>query len=66
MCVRSLSGGLDLKSQEATLRLGPDVVIATPGRLIDHVHNSPGFNLNSVEVLILDEADRCDKTSHLD
>ena len=52
------TGGLDLKSQEAALRLGPDVVIATPGRLIDHVHNSPGFNLNSVEVLILDEADR--------
>lgn len=52
------SGGLDLKQQEAALRLGPDIVIATPGRLIDHLHNSPSFNLNSVEILVLDEADR--------
>ena len=52
------SGGLDIKSQEAALRLGPDVVIATPGRLIDHVHNAPSFHLSNVEVLILDEADR--------
>ena len=51
-------GGLNVKSQEAALRLGPDVVIATPGRLIDHVHNAPNFNLHSVEILILDEADR--------
>ncbi len=49
---------MDVKAQEAALRLGPDVVIATPGRLIDHLHNAPNFNLQSVEVLILDEADR--------
>jgi ATP-dependent RNA helicase DDX27 len=54
----NVSGGLDLKAQEAALRLGPDIVIATPGRLIDHLHNSPNFGLNSIEVLILDEADR--------
>ncbi|XP_060597601.1 probable ATP-dependent RNA helicase DDX27 [Ruditapes philippinarum] len=52
------AGGLDIKQQEAALRLGPDIVIATPGRLIDHLHNSPSFNLNSVEILVLDEADR--------
>ncbi|KRX88778.1 putative ATP-dependent RNA helicase DDX27, partial [Trichinella pseudospiralis] len=52
------TGGMDLKSQEAALRLNPDVVIATPGRLIDHLHNSPSFNLNGVEILVLDEADR--------
>ncbi|XP_025114812.1 probable ATP-dependent RNA helicase DDX27 [Pomacea canaliculata] len=52
------AGGLDLKSQEAALRMGPDIVVATPGRLIDHLHNSPNFNLNSVEILVLDEADR--------
>lgn len=51
------SGGLDLKSQEAALKLGLDVVIATPGRLIDHVNNS-SFSLDSIEVLVLDEADR--------
>jgi len=51
-------GGLDIKSQEAALRQSPDVVIATPGRLIDHLHNAPLFHLDNVEVLILDEADR--------
>uniref|UniRef100_A0A672FKU7 RNA helicase n=1 Tax=Salarias fasciatus TaxID=181472 RepID=A0A672FKU7_SALFA len=51
-------GGLDLKSQEAALRAGPDVLIATPGRLIDHLHNTPSFQLAHIEILILDEADR--------
>lgn len=59
-------GGLDVKSQEAALRLGPDIVIATPGRLIDHLHNSPNFNLHNIEVLVLDEADRwCSQSFHL-
>lgn len=51
-------GGLDVKSQEAALRAGPDILIATPGRLIDHLHNCPSFSLHAIEVLILDEADR--------
>ena len=51
-------GGLDLKEQESMLRKNPDVVIATPGRLIDHLQNTPTFSLESIEVLILDEADR--------
>ncbi|KFO35887.1 Putative ATP-dependent RNA helicase DDX27 [Fukomys damarensis] len=51
-------GGLDVKSQEAALRTAPDILIATPGRLIDHLHNCPSFHLSSIEVLILDEADR--------
>lgn len=51
-------GGLDLKAQESVLRKSPDIVIATPGRLIDHLKNTPSFSLDHVEVLILDEADR--------
>uniref|UniRef100_A0A3Q1I314 RNA helicase n=1 Tax=Anabas testudineus TaxID=64144 RepID=A0A3Q1I314_ANATE len=51
-------GGLDLKSQESALRAGPDILIATPGRLIDHLHNTPSFELTHIEILILDEADR--------
>ncbi|XP_047367312.1 probable ATP-dependent RNA helicase DDX27 [Vespa velutina] len=51
-------GGLDVKIQETVLRKNPDIVIATPGRLIDHLTNTPTFSLDSIEVLILDEADR--------
>lgn len=43
-------GGLDVKAQEAVLRKNPDVVIATPGRLIDHIKNTPSFSLDSIEV----------------
>ncbi|XP_012281293.1 probable ATP-dependent RNA helicase DDX27 [Orussus abietinus] len=51
-------GGLDVKIQETILRKNPDIVIATPGRLIDHLANTPTFSLDNIEVLILDEADR--------
>lgn len=51
-------GGLSLKMQEAELRLRPDVIIATPGRFIDHMRNSASFNVDTVEILVLDEADR--------
>jgi ATP-dependent RNA helicase DDX27 len=40
------------------LRSRPDVLIATPGRLIDHIRNSPSFALDTLDILILDEADR--------
>lgn len=53
-----LVGGLSNKQQEAELRLRPDVLIATPGRLIDHLRNAQSFDLLSVEILIMDEADR--------
>ena len=51
-------GGLSVKAQEATLRSRPDILIATPGRLIDHLQNTPSFSLNAIDILILDEADR--------
>ncbi|KAK0666194.1 P-loop containing nucleoside triphosphate hydrolase protein [Cercophora samala] len=51
-------GGLSLKVQEQELRLRPDVVIATPGRFIDHMRNSASFAVETVEILVLDEADR--------
>ncbi|KAJ2927138.1 hypothetical protein H1R20_g9947, partial [Candolleomyces eurysporus] len=53
-----LVGGLSLKTQEAALRARPDIVLATPGRLIDHIRNSPGFTLDAIDILVLDEADR--------
>nr|CAG4651787.1 EOG090X059J [Triops cancriformis] len=51
-------GGLDVKVQERVLRTNPDIVIATPGRLIDHLKNTPSFSLDSIEILVIDEADR--------
>lgn len=51
-------GGLSLKSQEAELKLRPEVVIATPGRLIDHIRNSASFGIENIEILVMDEADR--------
>ncbi|GAA5972686.1 hypothetical protein JCM11641_002973 [Rhodosporidiobolus odoratus] len=51
-------GGLSLKAQETELKQRPDIVVSTPGRLIDHVRNTPCFTMDGVEVLVLDEADR--------
>jgi ATP-dependent RNA helicase DDX27 len=51
-------GGLSVKVQESELRLRPDVIIATPGRFIDHMRNSASFSVDTVEILVLDEADR--------
>jgi ATP-dependent RNA helicase RhlE len=50
-------GGVPIDPQERALRRGVDVVVATPGRLIDHLerHN---VDLSDLEVLVLDEADR--------
>ncbi|CAA0842234.1 DEAD-box ATP-dependent RNA helicase 28 [Striga hermonthica] len=51
-------GGLSTKVQEAALRSLPDIVVATPGRMIDHLHNSMSVHLDELAILILDEADR--------
>ena len=51
-------GGLSLSVQQMELRRRPDVVVCTPGRMIDHVRNSAGVTVDDVEILILDEADR--------
>lgn len=52
------AGGLPMRVQESELKTRPDIVVATPGRLIDHIRNSPSFSLDAVEILVLDEADR--------
>ena len=50
-------GGVSINNQIATLRRGVDIVVATPGRLIDHIQRKT-IKLGGVEVLVLDEADR--------
>lgn len=51
-------GGLSEKVQEQELRNKPDVILATPGRLIDHLRNTQNVHLEDIEILVLDEADR--------
>lgn len=50
-------GGVNQKPQVATLRNGVDLLVATPGRLLD-LHNQKVLSLSNVEILVLDEADR--------
>jgi ATP-dependent RNA helicase RhlE len=50
-------GGVNINPQIARLRRGADIVIATPGRLLDHVQQRT-IDLGRVEILVLDEADR--------
>ncbi len=51
-----LVGGKDIESQQRMLKTGIDIVIATPGRIMEHMER--GLSLKSVEIFILDEADR--------
>jgi ATP-dependent RNA helicase RhlE len=53
----AIYGGVGMAPQEHAMRAGVDVLIATPGRLLDHL-NAPYASLKNVEFLVLDEADR--------
>ena len=50
-------GGMDMKPQTAELKKGVEVLVATPGRLLDHIE-AKNTVLNQVEYVVLDEADR--------
>ena len=52
-----LTGGADFKFQAALLRKNPEVIVATPGRLSDHLRRN-STDLNDLEFWVLDEADR--------
>ena len=53
-----LVGGIDMMQQAIALAKRPHIVVATPGRLVDHLENTRGFNLRNLGQLVLDEADR--------
>ena len=57
LSVVAVYGGVPLEPQQKALRGGVDVVVATPGRLIDHVERQ-NVVFDELEVLVLDEADR--------
>jgi ATP-dependent RNA helicase RhlE len=50
-------GGIDMTPQTTALRNGVEILIATPGRLLDHVQQKT-LNLSQTQILVLDEADR--------
>ena len=50
-------GGVNIKAQTAKLRRGVDVIVATPGRLLDHLQQR-NIDLSKIDILVLDEADR--------
>lgn len=57
LSVGMIAGGEELKYQKSMLRKDPEIIVATPGRLAEHIaHRS--VDLSGLEVLVLDEADR--------
>ncbi|CAG0887389.1 unnamed protein product [Darwinula stevensoni] len=56
--VAVIVGGIDMVTQALALSKKPHIVIATPGRLVDHLETTKGFNLRSLKYLVMDEADR--------
>jgi ATP-dependent RNA helicase DDX47/RRP3 len=56
--VAILIGGDDMVTQAISLSKKPHIIVATPGRLLDHLQNTKGFHLRALKYLILDEADR--------
>ena len=51
-------GGVDMMEQAMQLAQNPHIIIATPGRLVDHLEKTKGFNLKAIKFLVLDEADK--------
>jgi ATP-dependent RNA helicase DDX18/HAS1 len=54
-----LMGGANRKTETEKIKSGIVIVAATPGRLLDHLKLTKGFKINNLQILILDEADRC-------
>ena len=51
-------GGMDMVPQSIALGKKPHIIVATPGRLLDHLENTKGFSLRNLKYLVMDEADR--------
>ncbi|CAD6196831.1 unnamed protein product [Caenorhabditis auriculariae] len=56
--VAVIVGGVDMATQAIGLAKRPHIIVATPGRLVDHLENTKGFNLKALKYLVMDEADR--------
>ena len=51
-------GGANRKAEADKLIKGVNIIVATPGRLVDHLSNTKGFNYQRLQMLVIDEADR--------
>jgi ATP-dependent RNA helicase DDX47/RRP3 len=54
----TIVGGMDMVAQSIALMKKPHIVVATPGRLLDHLESTKGFSLRTLKYLVMDEADR--------
>ena len=52
-----IEGGMNLKQEAERIAL-MNIIVATPGRLLQHLDRTPGFNVDNLQILVLDEADR--------
>jgi ATP-dependent RNA helicase DDX47/RRP3 len=53
-----LMGGMDMTTQQLALAKKPHVIVASPGRLVDHLTTTKGFHISGIKFLVMDEADR--------
>ncbi|KAK0438770.1 P-loop containing nucleoside triphosphate hydrolase protein [Armillaria borealis] len=68
-CAVIVGGDMDRVAQAVALAKQPHILVATPGRIADHLRNTKGFSLHALKFLVLDEADRLldlDFGTHLD
>jgi ATP-dependent RNA helicase RhlE len=54
----AIYGGVPMDQQERAVKSGVDIIVATPGRLMDHMRNTGGLSFDKLDTLVLDEADR--------
>ncbi|KNC80189.1 hypothetical protein SARC_07450 [Sphaeroforma arctica JP610] len=52
-------GGANRKAEAEKLGKGVNLLVSTPGRLLDHLQSTKGFNYKNLQALVIDEADRC-------
>ncbi|KAK1350517.1 ATP-dependent RNA helicase [Hamiltosporidium tvaerminnensis] len=58
LSVTIVIGGINKKIEDENLRKGCNIVIGTPGRLMDHLKNTAKFKISNLKILVLDETDR--------
>ena len=52
------TGGANRRAEAERLTKGVSILVATPGRLLDHLQNTKGFIFRNLQMLVIDEADR--------